>query len=451
MKKALIVFMAFVLCFGFVSTASAVSSPMVSGIKKNGRELTSTNELSLYDVVTFGNYPQNAYGDYAEIEWLVIGINGSKVRLLSKYALDSRQYHDRNTTVTWQGSTLYNWLNSTFKSTAFTTEEQRLLVGSVSLPSLSEAEDLPTYIRACQPTPYAIAQGANPNRCIWWLSSFSGTYEIYGNCYWWDYGWYYDTRAANCSSAVIETGEIYYAGFQVNYNGKTVRPTIVVDTGSESASEDYDQDQNAQQWSNDNDGQALVYKNNVAVTSADALRVNDIVTFGSYPQNRYSDVYDIEWIVISIDGNRVKLLSRYALDSRQYHDRNATVTWQGSSLYNWLNSTFKSTAFTADEQRMLALPVSLPSVKEAQNLTSAQRICQSTDYAIAQGANETRCIWWLSSFSGEYQIRIGNWWWSDTRPANCASAVKEDGSIAQSGYQVDYHGKTVRPMIVISF
>ena len=79
------------------------------------------------------------------------------------------------------------------------------------------------------------------------------------------------------------------------------------------------------------------------------------------------------------------------------------------------------------------------------------RICQSTPYAIAQGANENRCIWWLSSFSGEYQIRTGWWWWSDTRSANCASAVKEDGSIAQSGYQVDYHGKTVRPMIVIGF
>ena len=450
MKKVLVVIIAFLLCFGFVSTTSAVSSPIASGIQRYGKALTSTDGLNLYDVVTFGNYPQSTYGDSAEIEWYVIGINGNKVRLLSRYALDSRQYHDRNSTVTWQGSTLYNWLNGTFKSTAFTAEEQQRLVGSVSLPSVSEAEGLPTYIRACQSTAYAIAQGANPNRCIWWLSSFSGTYEIYGDHYWWDYGWYYDTRAANCSSAVIETGEIYYAGFQVNYNGKTVRPTIVVDTGDSGASGASNQEQTTQQGT-DSYGQSLVYKNNVAVTSTASLRVNDIVTFGSYPQNKYGDPASIEWIVISIDGNRAKLLSRYALDSRQYHDRNSTVTWQGSTLYNWLNNTFKSTAFTTEEQQMLSMPVSLPSVKEAQDMSNELRICQSTPYAIAQGANENRCIWWLSSFSGEYQIRTGWWWWSDTRSANCASAVKEDGSIAQSGYQVDYHGKTVRPMIVIGF
>ncbi len=445
MKKALTLVLALLLCFGSVSSAMALSSPVASGVKKGGTTLTSADGLRLYDVVTFGSYPTGTYGDYSDIEWLVVGINGSKVKLLSRYALDSRKYHDKNATITWQGSSLYSWLNNTFKATAFTADEQNLLVTPVSLLSVSEAEDLPVSIRACQSTPYAIAQGAAPNRCIWWLSSFSGEYEIFNGYYWWEYGWYYDTRAANCSSAVIETGEIYYSGFQVNYSGKTVRPTVVVDLMGNST------EATPRQTQTQTDGQSLVQKYGSAVTSTDALRINDVVTFGSYPQGSYGDSAPIEWVVIGIEGNKVKLMSRYALDSRKYHDKNATITWQSSSLYSWLNSTFKDTAFTWEEQRMLVTPVTLPSVTEAKDMALTLRMCQSTPYAIAQGADPNRCIWWLSSFSGEYQIRINDWWWSDTRAANCASAVKEDGDIAQSGYQVNYSGKTVRPLIVLGF
>ena len=443
MKKFLIFLLAFTLCLGsFTSSTAEESKSTLASVKKGNVELTSNEEIKLYDVVTFGNYPQNSYGDSSEIEWIVIGINGTKVKLLSRYALDSRKYHDTNSTVTWQGSSLYNWLNSSFKNTAFTSEEQMELVTPVSLLSVSEAQDLPSQIRICQSTAYAISQGADPNRCIWWLSSFSGEYEIYSNFYWWDYGWSFDTRAANCSSAVLETGEIAYAGYQVNYSGKTIRPTIVVDLQGEQTEQTNGDQQNPV-------GQSFVKKNGAFVTAASELRINDVVKFGNYPQNSYGDISEIEWVVIGIEGDKVKLLSKYALDSHKYHDSNSNVTWQGSSLYNWLNDTFKSKAFSLEEQKLLATPISLPSIKEAQDLPKSLRACQSTQYAIGQGADRNRCLWWLSSFSGEYQIQNNNWWWSDTRAANCASVVNETGEILQAGYQVNYSGKAVRPLIVI--
>ena len=88
---------------------------------------------------------------------------------------------------------------------------------------------------------------------------------------------------------------------------------------------------------------------------------------------------------------------------------------------------------------------------EAKRLPANIRIAKSTAYAVAQGGDPSHCIWWLCSSSGEYQIRDNDWWWSDTRTANCASAVLDNGKIGEAGYQVNYGGKTVRPVIIIAF
>ena len=52
-----------------------------------------------------------------------------------------------------------------------------------------------------------------------------------------------------------------------------------------------------------------VKKNGQAVSSADELRVYDVVTFGSYPLRSFSDYAGIEWVVLSKSENRVTLLS----------------------------------------------------------------------------------------------------------------------------------------------
>lgn len=185
-------------------------------IYKNGSPVSSASSLSLYDVVTFGSYPQSSFGGDSAIEWYVISKDGSRVKLMSRYALDSKQYHTSNSTVSWQGSSLYNWLNRDFKEKAFNSEEQRMIQSSITLLSRSEANSLPNEYRICTSTSYAVSCGGDQNRCIWWLSDFSGT--VY----------FSDGTAGNCASAVMETGEIGYDGFQVNFSHKYVRPVIVV-------------------------------------------------------------------------------------------------------------------------------------------------------------------------------------------------------------------------------
>lgn len=80
--------------------------------------------------------------------------------------------------------------------------------------------------------------------------------------------------------------------------------------------------------------------------------VGDIVTFGAYEQD--NDAADgkeaIEWLVLDKKNDRLLLVSKYALDGKPYHTNDSFVTWENCSLRAWLNESFLSEAFDAEEQ-----------------------------------------------------------------------------------------------------
>lgn len=82
------------------------------------------------DTVIFGKYEQNAYtaDGKEDIEWIILDEDGSKKLLISKYGLDCVMYNDEWTEVTWATSSVRTWLNSTFLNTAFSDDEQKLIV-----------------------------------------------------------------------------------------------------------------------------------------------------------------------------------------------------------------------------------------------------------------------------------------------------------------------------------
>ncbi|MBQ7278617.1 MAG: PT domain-containing protein [Clostridia bacterium] len=186
-------------------------------VKKGSVGVQSVSELSMYDVVTFGRYTQGALGSESPIEWYVVQKEGNRAMLLSKYALDSKRYHDNNTKLAWEGSDLYKWLNHQFKESAFTEQETELLTAPVTLLSFSQANELPKTILVCASTDYAVSNGGDQNRCIWWLSDYSGAVE------------YWDGTISHNASAVTEDGTVAREGYQVNFNSKFVRPVIIVE------------------------------------------------------------------------------------------------------------------------------------------------------------------------------------------------------------------------------
>ena len=154
------------------------------------------------------------------------------------------------------------------------------------------------------------------------------------------------------------------------------------------------------------------------------VSVGSTLFFGSYEQdnNTSNGKENIEWLVLARDGDRVLLISRYALDCHEYDTGISNFTWETCSLREWLNGTFLSAAFSEEERAMIPNvtvsadkgigisttdQVFLLSIKEVNEYFSSDeaRKCAPTAYAIAQGVDESEyevdgkatCIWWLRS------------------------------------------------------
>ena len=192
-------------------------------------------------------------------------------------------------------------------------------------------------------------------------------------------------------------------------------------------------------------------------------QVGDHVVFGSYEQdnNISNGKEDIEWLVLAREGNRVLVISRYALDCQQYHSSwTENATWETCSLRKWLNGTFFNNAFNADEQAMIQNTivtadknpsfstspgnnttdkVFLLSITEAKKYVSSDNAqCQGTAYCYAQGAfkgSNGNCLWFLRSPGAN---------------SSQAASVQVAGVIVGIGSYVDRDDIAVRPALWIN-
>lgn len=205
-------------------------------------ETTASTELTLPTngpdpgaIVTFGSYEQDGkQGNGKEaIEWLVLDTNGDKILLVSEKALDCQPYHSTRADVTWESCSLRQWLNGSFYDLAFNADEQKQIIftevvaernpqfdtsvgentmDKIFLLSIDETlKYLPTDSkRMCNPTPYAISQGAYINNDT-------------GGSWWW-------LRTPGSSSkdaaSVNSDGSIDYDDGKVSSGQGTVRPAM---------------------------------------------------------------------------------------------------------------------------------------------------------------------------------------------------------------------------------
>ena len=193
------------------------------------------------DTYTFGSYEQdnnNSNGKEA-IKWKVIANEGTKILVISKYALDCQKYNTSYTTsVTWETCTLRKWLNNEFLSSAFSEGEQAMIPSvtvsadenphystnpgnatqdKVFLLSITEANKYfsPDSARQCKPTEYVVASG------VWKSDS--------GNCWWWLRS---PGADQHCAASVLSTGAIADYGYLVYIGDRAVRPALWIDLNS---------------------------------------------------------------------------------------------------------------------------------------------------------------------------------------------------------------------------
>ena len=149
----------------------------------------------------------------------------------------------------------------------------------------------------------------------------------------------------------------------------------------------------------------------------------DTVFFGAYEQdnNTSNGKEDVEWLVLEVKDGKALVVSKYALDCKQYNTSNTNVTWETCTLRKWLNTDFINSVFSSDEKAKIPTvtvsadknstnpgnatqdQVFLLSITEANKYfgSDSARQCKPTDYAVANGAWESDsgnfCWWWLRS------------------------------------------------------
>ena len=58
----------------------------------------------------------------------------------------------------------------------------------------------------------------------------------------------------------------------------------------------------------------------------------------------------IWWEVLAVDGDRALIISRQSVDWMLFNETYDNVTWETSSIRNWLNDVFYNSTFTSDER-----------------------------------------------------------------------------------------------------
>lgn len=192
-------------------------------------------------------------------------------------------------------------------------------------------------------------------------------------------------------------------------------------------------------------------------------KVGDCITFGTYEQDNNLDngKEEIEWIVLKVQDGKAFVISKKALDCKQYNTSLADVTWETCTLRQWLNSEFMDAAFTGEEKEKIPTvevpadqnplyathsgkatrdKVYLLSIDEVNQYYAddSERMCEPTDYAVAMGAYVHKTngnCWWSLRTSGELQ--------------NKGAGVRSGGDVSEHGSPVDYTNTAVRPVMWI--
>lgn len=95
-------------------------------------------------------------------------------------------------------------------------------------------------------------------------------------------------------------------------------------------------------------------------SAAQEAESTTIVVSGTYMFGHYEQDKDlsngeepIEWNVLAVEDDRALLLSRFVLDYQSYHSSSGSMTWENSSLREWLDTVFVETAFSSAEKNAI--------------------------------------------------------------------------------------------------
>lgn len=130
----------------------------------------------------------------------------------------------------------------------------------------------------------------------------------------------------------------------------------------------------------------------------------DSFLYGKYLQKKDGISEPIEWQMLTTENDRVLVISKYALECKQYNTYSVNTSWETCTLRKWLKEEFMNAAFSADEKNAIS-DILLLSVDEVNKFFRA-KTCIPTDYAMIRDDKFNKRIrsfgnapigWWLRS------------------------------------------------------
>ena len=137
----------------------------VNGIKYRRISKSDTIRGSFFDKVPNNGY---RYFKWERIKWKVLKNDGKTLFVVADKAIDCKKYNEKSINVTWETSTIRNWLNTSFYNTAFSRNEQSAVVVQNVVNENNPIHEAPG--------------GNNTNDKIYFLSIGEVTNEGYGFC-----------------------------------------------------------------------------------------------------------------------------------------------------------------------------------------------------------------------------------------------------------------------------
>ena len=318
-------------------------------IGKYGRESASfIQNLKIGNTVAFGSYEQdNDLSNGKEpIEWVVLKLNDTRALLISKVGLAYKEYDivGYNNATPWKDCSLRQWLNEEFADEAFTDEKLSAIQetsnntdGNITYDKvfLLDSDEVNEYFpsaesKKCSPSRYAAEQKSTIVVSEWW--------------------WLRSPSSCVSRSGLVSSRDIVT-------NTIMVRPAIWVDIASvidaskllPDDSTDASQGESSGASQEESDDQS----ENIKIGD---VSIGDTVFIGEYEQDNdlTNGKEPIEWIVLKkTNDNRALLISKYALDRKQFNVSDSNVDWMNSSLYKWLNGEFMDEAFGKNEKSLI--------------------------------------------------------------------------------------------------
>ena len=194
------------------------------------------------------------------------------------------------------------------------------------------------------------------------------------------------------------------------------------------------------------------------------LQAGETLFFGHYEQdnNLTNGTEELEWVVLDVVDGKALVTTVYAVDSMMYLHILEDVTWEQSSIRQWLNEDFYKAAFETEHRDYIALtqvpadlnpqedtltgPVTedylfLLSLKEIELYMVGKplAVCSATPYVVN------------NRFGYVFGENDASWWWSRTSGGfqNFAAGVNPIGVISYQGNNVTYHLGGIRPAMWI--